>query len=309
MTWLPLWVPFAFLVHLRYGEILPRFPWGPEGGVPIIWLKPGDIGVHLAGMIAYWLLVRPYWRATGVQIRLFWLGWLISFAFVASVNRGAFLSIASVVAVLSLYLKPLKWARAIAPAVILILVMALLDLRIDIGRSRTVSLDQLITNVVSIFGKVESGVLEGTKLWRLMWWKEIVNYTFFGPYFWTGKGCGINLADDDGFQVKRDRSLRSPHNVHLTILARTGVPGFTLWTLFLALLLGRLWLSWSRWRSQGEGFHAGLRLWTFSYLLGSIINGTFDVYIEGPMGGIWFWSMVGFGIGLLLKERRYHNKK
>ncbi len=26
-----------------------------------------------------------------------------------------------------------------------------------------------------------------------------------------------------------DNSLRSPHNGHLTILARTGVPGFALW--------------------------------------------------------------------------------
>ena len=27
------------------------------------------------------------------------------------------------------------------------------------------------------------------------------DYTVFGDYFWTGKGFGINLADDDGFQT------------------------------------------------------------------------------------------------------------
>ena len=29
---------------------------------------------------------------------------------------------------------------------------------------------------------------------------HIIDYTVFGDYFWTGKGFGISLADDDGFQ-------------------------------------------------------------------------------------------------------------
>ena len=42
---------------------------------------------------------------------------------------------------------------------------------------------------------------------RLDWWKEIVTYTINGKYFWTGKGFGVNLADDDGFQVLSSGTL------------------------------------------------------------------------------------------------------
>jgi len=28
------------------------------------------------------------------------------------------------------------------------------------------------------------------------------------------------------------------------------------------------------------------------------VRGTFDVYLEGPMGGIWFWPVAGLAIGL-----------
>lgn len=302
MGWLPLWSPVAFLVYWLYGEALPRFPWGPEGGVPVVNPKGGDVAVHLAGGLAYWLLVRPYWRAGGWQGRLFWLGWLVSFAFVAFTGRAAFLTIVLVALVLILHVNLMRWIRVASVVAGFVLVVGLLDVEIDVGLARTVSFDQLVINVASVFGNMEGFSGEGTKRWRLMWWSEIVNYTVFGPYFWTGKGFGINLADDDGFQVNSDGSLRSPHNGHLTVLARTGVPGFALWVFFFALLLGRLWLSYWRWRSRGERFQAGLRLWTFSYLLAANVNSAFDVYLEGPQGGIWFWAIVGFGIGLLLKE-------
>jgi hypothetical protein len=34
----------------------------------------------------------------------------------------------------------------------------------------------------------------------------------------------------------------------------------------------------------------------FVYWLGALIDGSFDVYIGGPVGGIWFWSVIGLGI-------------
>ena len=41
-----------------------------------------------------------------------------------------------------------------------------------------------------------------------------------------------------------------------------------------------------------------------------MINASFDVYLEGPQGGIWFWSFFGFGMALLEVQRRgLHNKR
>lgn len=131
----------------------------------------------------------------------------------------------------------------------------------------------------------------GTFRWRLYWWETIIDYTIKGPYFWLGKGYGINLADSDGFQVTRDHSLRSPHNATMNFLARSGWPGLILWLAFL-LALGIAMFS----GVISKRFAPGLReqlLWLLAYWLAFLLNSSVDVFLEGPMGGVWFWSLVG----------------
>jgi hypothetical protein len=33
------------------------------------------------------------------------------------------------------------------------------------------------------------------------------------------------------------------------------------------------------------------------------VNASFDVYLEGPQAGIWFWCVFGFGIAALETQR------
>jgi hypothetical protein len=152
-------------------------------------------------------------------------------------------------------------------------------------------------NILSIFFGSSDTQLEGTKAFRLAWWNEIIDYTFHGQYFWLGKGFGINLANDDGFPSV-DHTLRSPHNSHLDILAREGVPGFLLW-IFLqggfAILLLRALLAFRRARDMQL---AAVAAWVFVFWTAMMVNTSFDPYLEGPQGGIWFWSL--FGLGLVL---------
>jgi O-antigen ligase len=124
-----------------------------------------------------------------------------------------------------------------------------------------------------------------------------VRYTVTGPYRWLGKGYGINLANADGYQVRVDESLRSPHNVNFTILARGGVLGLTTW---LGLLATLAWILARRARTAPRERDRRIALWVLAYGLASFINGSFDVYLEGPQGGIWFWCIVG--VALLLVE-------
>jgi O-antigen ligase len=178
------------------------------------------------------------------------------------------------------------------------LALALL-LQANVGFSvmgRDFSARQLLANVTSIFGSVESSHLDGPRSWRLEWWSEIVDYTVFGPYFWTGKGFGINLARDDGFHLGLERALRSPHNGHLTILARAGVPGFLLWLLVQASWLRAMSRAYRASRSAGRERWARLFLFLTAYWLAFLVNSTFDVYLEGPMGGVWFWTVFGCGL-------------
>jgi O-antigen ligase len=173
---------------------------------------------------------------------------------------------------------------------------------------RTIGPDQIITNIRSAFGGESEGdeeALQGTRSWRLEWWGDIVGYTILGNHFWTGKGYGINLADEDGFQgTAWEGTLRNPHSVHLMVLARSGVPGLALW---LALQLGfaiSLTRAYLRARRLKQEWWALVNLWILAYWTAFLVNASFDVYLEGPQGGIWFWSLMGFGIALVEYQRR-----
>jgi O-antigen ligase len=128
----------------------------------------------------------------------------------------------------------------------------------------------------------------------------------YGPDFWTGRGFGLHLAEEDGFIGSHSDGppLRSPHNVYMTVLARAGVPGAVLWALFLALWFGMVMHAMLTARHRGQTEWAGLFLFICCYVMAIIIDATFDVAIEGPMVGIWFWCLVGFGIGSVMVYRR-----
>jgi hypothetical protein len=175
----------------------------------------------------------------------------------------------------------------------------------DWEKPRTATSTQWWENITSIFFGSSNSQLEGTKAFRLAWWNAIIDYTFHGPYFWTGKGFGINLATSDGFQQVADTTLRAPHNSHLSVLARMGVPGFLLWILLqagFALLLLRALLAYRRAHDKEL---AAVAAWVLVFWTAIMVNTSFDPYLEGPQGGIWFWVLFGLGLVLIrLMPRR-----
>jgi hypothetical protein len=187
---------------------------------------------------------------------------------------------------------------------VIVMLFFALDLEFDVGGARKVSPQQITASIGSVIGHNSREGLEETRRWRLEWWTDIVNYTFRGDYFWTGKGFGINLADDDGYQVEEEGALRSPHNGHMTILARAGVPGLLLWVLLQTAFAVSLLVAYFKARRAGREWWARVNLWLLAYWSAFMVNGAFDVFLEGPQGGIWFWSLFGFGIAVLEAQRR-----
>jgi hypothetical protein len=163
-------------------------------------------------------------------------------------------------------------------------------------QGRPATLQQMIENILSVFGESADGGLEGTKQFRLAWWRTIIGYTVFGDHFWTGKGFGVNLADDDGFQSTADGSLRAPHNSHITVLARMGVPGFLLWAVVQGAFGVGLLRATRASRRAGDLGLAVLGAWLLAYWVAMMIDTSFDPYLEGPQGGIWFWVVFGAGL-------------
>ena len=281
------------IYHFAFG-LLPHWPWGET--VTLIHEKEGDVLVHLAGIVAFWMsgLAGPVPTKWSLFLAL-------DAAVLGAIDRGGMVSFAAAMG-LGMVHRPrssMGW-RMIGAIVLAIILLGVTGLRIEIpnGKNRELSFDQIVTNVVSTFGDVGTDGLDSTKEWRTEWWKDIINDTAKGPYFWDGKGFGLNLADYYGYQVG-DRSLRSPHNAHMTILARMGVPGFLLWIIVQASLGLAILDRYYKTRRSGNVQWNALFLFVGAYWLAFLINASFDVFLEGPMGGIWFWSLFGFAVGAL----------
>ncbi len=297
-----LWMPLAILISHFLADSMPLLPWGPNNSIPLITTKGGDISVHLAGIVSFYFIVLPYLSNRKLAL-LFWPSWSFCFLLIGFTGRAAILTVATAIIATIIYIKPKRWVKGVAFILLIIGFMAIFNIQYDTGQERTVSFEQLVTNVKSIFTEVEGFSGEGTKMWRIWWWQKIIDYTVFGEYFWLGKGFGINLADDDGFQVFEDSSLRSPHNGHLTFLARAGVPGFLLWIALQLSFAISLFKSYRRLLARGYSQDASLYIWLLIYWLAFMVNGAFDVFFEGPQGGIWFWSIIGLGFGLIYMEK------
>ena len=291
-------IPPLWAIDRVWSDSLPTWPWAD---VAILYVKGGDCLVHLAGILALWLtgLARPtVWRMVLM---------VVAVGVIGASNRGGLLSVL-LVGCLGVLLRPRGMtARNLAViAVAALLVIAAADVSIPMpGKDREISSRQLFENLASIATSEHGeGELQNTKEWRLQWWTAIVDYTVFGDHFWTGKGFGVNLADDDGFQVNDPATLRSPHNGHMTVLARMGVPGALLWvavlgTWFLAMARGLV-----RTRRRGDAFGYRLLLLVLMYATACLVNATFDVFLEGPMGGIPFWALFGAGVAAATVYRR-----
>jgi hypothetical protein len=309
LPWFLIWI----VVGLLLTRLVPNVPNVPGTSIPWFALKGGDMGVHLAGIGAFMLLglhISDSGRFARWIVRhqwFLWLIWFLGFLIMAARNRGGMVSVVVALAVVFLASPVVairKLFSLIIVSAVIILAFVSFDLQIDLGKKRALSAQQIVTNAISITGHSTEGNLSGTREWRLRWWNEIINYTFNGKYFWTGKGYGINLADSDGFQVRSDGKLRSPHNGHLTILARSGVPGIILWTLLQITFALALFLAHLRARHLYQKGWANVFIFILAYWTAFQMNTVFDVFLEGPQGGIWFWSLFAFGLACLIVHDR-----
>jgi hypothetical protein len=270
--------------------------------------KTGDLSLHLAGISALALVGFIRFRRIALVIVLptvlvmcalvreamvsFMIGCTLAFAL--SPDRRAF---------------P-RFVTLVGLSVALVAAAAALDVRWSFADvTRQVSVRQIVTNVLSIFSDSSSSRNESTKEWRLNWWSDIIGYTVHGPYFWSGKGFGVNLADSDGYQtsdiLREEATLRSPHNAHMTILARSGVPGLILWIFALGSWLMAVGRQFLVARQLNDIWWTRVFAFLLSFWTALVVSSSFDVAFEGPVRGIWFWTIHGIGIALLVLHRHH----
>jgi hypothetical protein len=190
-------------------------------------------------------------------------------------------------------------------------------LNLNFGKSssgRVIGPNQLLENLESVFAETGTDALDGSRRMRFITWGKIIDYTLFGPYFWTGKGYGINLLDDAGVQVMAKDEIavlppgvtapREPENSHLTFLARGGVTGLLLWVFLQVVWAGGMlrvvFFAIRTGRRRTVGFMSFLlAYWTY-YLVAM----DFGPSLEQPHNGIWFWTIFGVGAAAVEIVRR-----
>jgi O-Antigen ligase len=299
-------ISVGFWLTKYWVEYVPKL-YGPN--VPVVEITGSSLGTHLAGTAVFVLV--GYRKVSFLWVVV----WIVTLAMLGATNRGAMLAALVPIMFAMIMLGRLRsmLITLAAGLGILGLLYAAEDTFTQYEEAkdsieRPVSAHQIVENLKSVVG--QSGQqTEGTKQWRLDWWDVIINDTFHGPSFWTGRGFGLNIADEDGFAGTRsssgsDRPLtRSPHNAFMTLLARAGVPGVVLWSLVLISWSGMMLRAMLVARARGHKQWTGLFLFITCYAMSIIINAAFDVTLEGPMQGIWFWCLFGFGIGSVMVYR------
>lgn len=300
--------PFIFALSYYYPTYVPNLP---GTSVPILKINSADAAAHLAGAAVFALI--GFRRVTKGWVAL----WLVAAIMVVGLSRAALLAI--VVPTASAFLclgKVRQLANVIVAGTVIFGAAYIGETTFTDYREPLESLDrrptpsQIAENFAGII-KQSSEQGDNSKRWRLEWWDVIIRDTLFGNNFWTGRGFGLNLAEAHGFRDTDPEHLgqpplRSPHNAHMTILARAGVPGLILWALLLVSWLGLIVKAMLTARRRRQRHWADLFLFIACYFAAMLITASFDVALEKPMLGIWFWCLFGFGLGSAMIYR-YQN--
>jgi hypothetical protein len=295
------WIPLVLLLNffLFYYIFLNLPSLTIFGGQHILLYKNGDKGLQLLICTILMILFSDKYSKSWLIFNsiLIFINLLILLAFTRS---GSLSYLAGIFCFFffsktSLITDNLRKVLKFIPILLLIVFGVFAAIEIDgDAQGRTISLTQITNNFSSLVNSDIDGSLTDNKVWRLVWWAKLLNESFTIEHFFIGKGLGMSLAGNDLTSV--DENLRSPHNFHLTIIARFGYIIFFIWVYWLYLLFKPLF------KKQLSGKMLALTC----ILLAFIINGSFDVFFEGPMGAFPFWTLVGL---LFVEEYYNYNPK
>jgi hypothetical protein len=292
------WFPFVALLNFILQYFVPFFETvTPFGGIPILLYKNGDLGVQL--LISTLLLLYSFENKTLKWRVLLSLVIALDFLILASYSRSGIVAFLASMLCFIYFNKDIQLQARVRllikylPIILLVVTPIYINIKVaENFQGRAVGLEQIKNNFSSIVGGTTDATSENNVVWRLVWWAKIIDYSLSSPNFFIGKGLGMNLATDDDI-ITLDDSLRSPHNFHLNIMSRFGVLIFMIWMYFLIQLLRPIF------KKQLEG----KRLLIGCILLAFLLNASFDVFLEGPMGAFPFWTWMG--LYLLVEDQEY----
>lgn len=261
-------------------------------GVPLIFLKGDLAGTFMAVGV---VLAHQRYQRTRARTWLAVTG-LCAAGVLISENRAALLGL--MVATLGLGLARhwslLRWMVGGAAATALIFVAISAVGGMEWRDTPVYATYERIASIVDVSGQrdyVSSSVeFKGdNNRFRLVWWQSVIATTWEqNP--WLGQGFGFDLASDFVRRYYADNEefgTRSPHSVLLTIFGRMGFAGLAAF-LFIAIAVAVP--SWRALRADTPPSDPAA-WWMSGWIIG--VSACFGVVLEGPMGAVVFWTVLG----------------
>jgi hypothetical protein len=259
-------------------------------GVPVIYYKADLAGTFLAvGSVMMYLRyeTRRSWFALALSL-------LLAGETLITDNRASMLGLLAAALLLILAGRwRLACIQAIAGAIAAVVIVFAAYLQNRTWHDTPVyGVYQRVVSLADPFGhQTYSGVDAANKgdnnLFRMVWWRTVYDDTVANGR-WTGLGYGYDLAEQFLQEYYGGQSeefnARSPHNVMLTMFARTGLLGAVPFAVVVLIILIRA-VRVSRLDLEAAG------LWLTVCTI--FVAACFGVVLEGPMGAVVFWTALG----------------
>lgn len=136
--------------------------------------------------------------------------------------------------------------------------------------------------------------------WRYMYWNNVMKEITIKPW---GVGFDYSLSNFAPWEVWADRpseiEFRSsnrldPHNSYIAILARLGFIGFSIFALIVITYLHLV----SKAIRSSIGHIKQYHILSFACFVAVAIFAAFNVTLEGPYHGIFFWIYIGINMAI-----------
>ena len=283
------WYPIIALTSFLFISYVPFFEtFALFGGFPLLLYKYNDMGVHL--LITTLLMLNGNIQINKKHAIVNGIIIIYLILVVSAYNRSGMVAYIAGATLFYFYAKNeniksfVKQNLKYLPLLLIVAGSLYTATKVQENfQGRKIGLGQLQENVVSILSTDTEGTLNANKVWRLTWWAKIIDDSFSSASnFFIGRGLGMSLAEVNEI-VTEDDTLRSPHSIHLNLLGRFGYPFFIAWLFWIYLILVNIF------KKTATQYSITL----LAILSAFIINASFDVYFEGPMGAFPFWTFVG----------------
>jgi O-antigen ligase len=142
---------------------------------------------------------------------------------------------------------------------------------------------------------------ESDNRFRRALWNSMINQTVQQNQWLMGEGFGYDFMPsfEREYQAGTWGDLRSAHNYYVTVFGRLGLVGFCLFAAITFEIIRLSLRSALQLRRQEERNPQALAYWCC--VLALLASGAVGVVLEGPMGAIPFWTMIG--LALACKDR------